>query len=155
MTSFPGTWGVGLYWYGEAWEQSHWWWALQREVLENPSNYGRWGLCSHEGNVRSGCGLLKPEPVVLCYCTVVQEGWGSMLLHWLSKIECENQKRLLTAPTGQGSNWGPNWHRVFLLLGLKSRVLADYHGWGFRAVHCIYHGEHRILWVWLHAIWAV
>ena len=51
---FLGTWGVGLYWSGKTWGQSHKWWALQGEVLENPSTYGRWGSCSHERDASSG-----------------------------------------------------------------------------------------------------
>ena len=35
-----------------------------------------------------------------------------------------------------GGNWGPSWHRILLLLGLKSMVLADCHEWCFKAVHC-------------------
>ena len=51
-----------------------------------------------------------------------------------------------------GSHWKPGWHRVLFLLKLKGRVLADLDGWGFKAIHHFYCGEHRILWMRTHSL---
>ena len=52
---FFGAWRVGLYQSGKAWDQGHWWWALQEEVPEHSPLYGGWGPCPCQGDVGSGC----------------------------------------------------------------------------------------------------
>ena len=102
MTSFPWNLGGWLHWSGKTQDQSNLQWTLQREVLENPYIYGRWGLHSCERDARNGHDSPKPELVVQCCCAGMQEGWRSVLLHWLPYIECENQENSYMLPRIQG-----------------------------------------------------
>ena len=34
-------------------------------------------------------------------------------------------------------------------------ILANQDGWIIKIIHCIYHWQPRVLWMWLHAFWAV
>ena len=65
---FPWTRWAGLYRLGEAWDQGHWWWTLQREVPKDPPSNGGWSPYPHEGN--AGSSAIHPSQSPWCNAVV-------------------------------------------------------------------------------------
>ena len=151
---FFGTRRVGLHWSGEAWDQSHWWWTFQREIWENPSTYGRQG-CSHMKEMLE-VGMIHPRQRLWCNTVnwyarkmeVYVSAWT--FINWI-----QGPRKTLTHFHGYRKQSRAYLVQVLFLLGLKGRVLAYLYGWGLQVIHCFYCGEHRILWMWTYAAWAV
>ena len=90
-------------------------------------------------------GTIHPSQSLRCNAVVLvckKDGGLSFCIDFL-KLNVRTKKDSYILPWIQEPSKGLVGARY--LLGLKSRVLLDHHGCGFKAVHDFYHGEHRIL----------
>ena len=62
---------------------------------------------------------------------------------------------LLPIAKNPRSTWKFGWYWPFLMPGPEVWILANQDGLAVEAVHCIYCWLPGLLWVWLHAFWAV
>ena len=141
--------GVWLYWPGGAWDQSHWWWALQGEVPENSPTSGEWGPCLHEGNVASQS--LWCNTVVLVY----KKDRGLCFCIDFCKLNARTKKDSYPLPWIQEAIESLVGAGYFSCLDLKAEFWQINMDKASKQYTYFHHGEPRLFWVWMHAIWAV
>ena len=141
------TWRVGLYWPGEAWNQSHWWWALQGEVLEISPAYGGQVPCTCEGKLEAD--TICPSQRLWCNVVALlhRKDRGLWFCIDFCKLNVRSKKYSYLLPLIQEAIESIVGAEYFFCLDLKAGFLADNNGQGLKAVYCFYHGELRVLWL--------
>ena len=92
------------------------------------------------------------------WCNAIVLVWKrqrSAVLYQFLQTKWEDQERFLPTPRDTRSHQKSSWCRILFLFGFESQVLANSDGQSFQAIHCFYHWELWILWVWMHTVWAM